>query len=89
APQPPPVEASQPKPEPEPEPESVQPSEPEVADSGLSTAIWFSVIHVMLLALAGGGFWWMRRSSQRNRIDLLGEDETSVPDRPVEEEKTA
>jgi uncharacterized protein (TIGR03503 family) len=87
APQPPPVAASQPKPEPEPEP--VQPSEPEVADSGLSTALWFSVINVILLALAGGGFWWMRRSSQRNRIDLLGEDETSVPDRPVEEEKTA
>jgi hypothetical protein len=89
APQPPPVEASQPKPEPEPEPESVQPSEPEVADSGLSTAIWFSVINVMLLALAGGGFWWMRRSSQRNRIDLLGEDDTAAPDRPVEEETTA
>jgi hypothetical protein len=86
APQPPPVAASQTKPEPEPEP--VQPSEPEVADSGLSTAIWFSVINVILLALAGGGFWWMRRSSQRNRIDLLGEDETAAPDRPVEE-KTA
>ncbi len=83
APQPPPVAA------PQPEPEPVQPPVPEVEDSGLSTAIWFSVINLILLALAGGGFWWVRRSSKRNRIDLLGEDESDAPDKPAEQEKTA
>ncbi|MET0050283.1 MAG: VWA domain-containing protein [Candidatus Thiodiazotropha sp.] len=90
APEPPPVEPPAVEdPQPPPEPEPAQQPEPEAEDSWLSTAIWFSAINLIVLALAGGAFWWVRRSNQRNKIDLLGEHEDTATEVPAEQEESA
>ncbi|MET0067888.1 MAG: vWA domain-containing protein [Candidatus Thiodiazotropha sp.] len=82
----PPVVAS---PEPPEEPEPAPQEAPEEGDSWLSTAIWFSAINLILVALGGGVFWWLRRSAQRNRIDLLSEEQSDAPDKPADQEEPA
>lgn len=77
APIPPPEPEPQPAAEAEPaveaEPEETQTEEEDEGVDWVGAAIWFGVINLVLIALAGGIFWWMRRSNQGNKISLVDE----------------
>lgn len=79
APEPAPVAEPPPPPEPEPPVEPASPPEPaQETGSWIGAAIWFGVINILLLAAGGGLFWWLRQRSQRNRVQLVDEDEAPV-----------
>jgi hypothetical protein len=69
-----PMPASEPPPPP---PEPVPVAEPE--ESGwMGAALWFGMINLLALAAAGALYWWLRRRRQRNRVQLVDEDEVET-----------
>ncbi|MEJ2467321.1 MAG: hypothetical protein P8045_16820, partial [Candidatus Thiodiazotropha sp.] len=72
---PPPPEPSAKSEPPDPLPEAV---EDEESAGWVATAIWFTLINLLLVSVAVGLFWWLRRRSQRNMVQLIEEDETAT-----------
>jgi uncharacterized protein (TIGR03503 family) len=78
-PEPTPIPEPEPEPQVEVEPEIEQIEEADEEGDWISATIWFGVINLVLIILAGGIFWWRRRANRGNQINLVDE-ESETPD---------
>lgn len=70
----------------QPPPPVPPPARPEVVRSWTGTAVWLTVINLVLLLLAGAAFWWLRMRKLRSLVVLVDETPETEAAQPEKEE---